>query len=127
MSPLDILELESAILSLFITTAVDTLTTASDHRKHRHLDPQVVVPTKAPSICDTPSDNNDPWASPPRIEDQKKPYRKIWGYGAQDEYVFTWITWDGRWLCEEPTEEEEKYLRAAWKKSGPPVPVDRVD
>ncbi|KAI9453647.1 hypothetical protein BJY52DRAFT_1189424, partial [Lactarius psammicola] len=32
MSPLDILELESAILALFITTAVDTLTTASDHR-----------------------------------------------------------------------------------------------
>ncbi len=51
----------------------------------------------------------------PPIEKEPRTYRKIWGYGVDDKEVFIWITIDGRWLCEEPDDDEE-YWRITLKE-----------
>ena len=84
-----------------------------DH--HQTLEDAVQVPSAFLYNTYSPSDNDDLWASMPPIKKEPRTYRKIWGYGANDKEVFIWITVDGRWLCEEPDDDEE-YWRIALKE-----------
>src|SRR6266571_1357876 len=85
------------------------------HYHHHTLEDAIQVPSLFLYNTYSPSDSDDLWASMPPIEKEPKTYRKIWGYGVNDKEVFIWITVDGRWLCEEPDDDEE-YWRIALKE-----------
>src|SRR6266571_1154439 len=111
-------EYESPLSFTHDTTHDDTIATAYtpipyDH--HQTLEDAVQVPSAFLYNTYSPSDSDDLWASMPPIEKEPRTYRKIWGYGANDKEVFIWITVDGRWLCEEPDDDEE-YWRIALKE-----------
>ena len=96
-------------------TIATTQYTPIPYDHHQTLEDAVQVPASFLYNTYSPSDNDDLWASMPPIEKEPKTYRKIWGYGVDDEEVFIWITVDGRWLCEEPDDDEE-YWRIALKE-----------
>src|SRR6266702_2482853 len=111
-------EYESPLSFTHDTTHDDTIATAYtpipyDH--HQTLEDAIQVPSLFLYNTYSPSESDDLWASMPPIEKEPKTYRKIWGYGVNDKEVFIWITVDGRWLCEEPDDDEE-YWRIALKE-----------
>src|SRR6266581_6020611 len=111
-------EYESPLSFTHDTTHDDTIATTYtpipyDH--HQTLEDAVQVPSLFLYNTYSPSDSDDLWASMPPIEKEPRTYRKIWGYGVNDKEVFIWITVDGRWLCEEPDDDEE-YWRIALKE-----------
>ncbi len=95
------------------TIATQYIPIPYDH--HQTLEDAVQVPSSFLYNTYSPSDNDDLWASMPPIEKEPKTYRKIWGYSVDNKEVFIWITVDGRWLCEEPDDDEE-YWRIALKE-----------
>ncbi|SRR6266702_3643462 len=82
---------------------------------HQTLEDVIQSPSSYLCQTDTPSDIDNLWASMPPITEKPKTYQKIWGYSINNKEVFTWITIDGRWLCEEPDDDEE-YLRITFKE-----------
>src|SRR6266704_818593 len=84
-----------------------------DH--HQTLEDAVQVPSSFLYNTYSPAGSDDLWAARPPNEKEPKTYRKIWGYGVDDKEVFLWITIDGRWLCEEPDDDEE-YWRITLKE-----------
>ena len=98
-----------------MTTDIATQYTPIPYGHHQTLGDAVQVPSLLLYNNYSPSDNDDLWASMPPIEKEPRTYRKIWGYGVDDKEVFIWITVDGRWLCEEPDDDEE-YWRIALKE-----------